>query len=309
VVDDSELIVYSGEQGIPYSKGLMAQSLMASGVSPERAYVVAAAVGRELGRAGDASVTLERLETIARGALGDDEGRKLVARMRQWQTLSRLDRPLIILIGGATGVGKSTLATQLAHRLGITRVASTDTVRQVMRAFFAADLMPEIHCASFEARDSVRIPLPKTTDFDKAGFIDQTKSVAVGVNAIIERAVTEGQRTIVEGVHVVPGFLDRSRWGHALVLEFVLEVSDRDHHRSHFYAREWETDGVRAMRHYLRNLPRIRKIQKYIVAQAVKENVTIIDNDNIDVTVKTVMEHVLDAVGDERRPAVRSIGR
>jgi 2-phosphoglycerate kinase len=207
-------------------------------------------------------------------------------------------------VGGTTGVGKSTLATQIAHRLGITRVVSTDTVRQVMRAFFAPDLMPEIQYSSFEAAAGVRIPLPDWSDADEAGFIEQAKSIAVGVNAVVDRAITEGQRTIIEGVHIVPGFLDRSRWSQAVVVEVVLAITDEERHRSHFYVREWETDGIRPLRRYLQSFAKIRKIQDYILTQAAKQGVPALENESIDKTVKSVMTGVLDAVSACPRPTV-----
>ena len=59
--------------------------------------------------------------------------------------------PLVLLVGGATGTGKSTVATEVAHRLGITRVTSTDFIRQTIRAFFSETRMPSVHYSSFEA--------------------------------------------------------------------------------------------------------------------------------------------------------------
>lgn len=306
--DSDNLLVVTQDAGLPFSKGLMAQALMATGLSPERAYKVASAVDRDLRDKGSESVTLASLERIACATLGDDEGRALLGRVRQWQQFTRLERPLIVLIGGTTGVGKSTLATQVAHRLGITRVASTDMVRQVMRAFFADDLMPEIHCSSFDAASAVRIPLPRTADLDRAGFIEQTKSVAVGVNAIVKRALLENQHTIVEGVHIVPGFLDRTGWDQAVVLQLVLKVDDPEAHRGHFTVREWQTGANRPLRRYVQNFQRIRKIQKYILSQAAKQGVTVLDNRSIDVTVKAVMAEVLDAVSEYPRPAVVRVG-
>ena len=44
MVDDSDLVIVDQEGNLPFSKGLMAQSLMATGLPPERAYNVAAAV-------------------------------------------------------------------------------------------------------------------------------------------------------------------------------------------------------------------------------------------------------------------------
>ena len=303
VNDDVEMVVVTRDPSLPYSKGLMAQALMATGLSPERAYQIASAVGERLHDSLRGTITLQGLEEIATSVLGDDDGKATIARFRKWQNLTRLAQPLVILVGGTTGVGKSTLATQVAHRLGISRVVSTDTVRQVMRAFFAPDLMPEIQFSSFEAAGGVRIPLPDWSDADEAGFIEQAKSIAVGINAVVDRAITEGQRTIIEGVHIVPGFLDRSRWSQAVVVEVVLAIRDAERHRSHFYVREWETDGIRPLRRYIQGFAKIRKVQDYILAQADKQGVAVLENDSIDRTVKAVMATVLDAVSEHSQPA------
>ncbi len=64
----------------------------------------------------------------------------------------------------------------------------------------------------------VRVPVPRETDLSKVGFIEQTKAVSVGIEALVARGIDEAQRMVVEGVHIVPGFLDQSRWREALVL-------------------------------------------------------------------------------------------
>jgi len=69
----------------------------------------------------------DRLELILQGALGDEDGRNAMRRLRRFQDLYELDLPIILLVGGATGTGKSTVATDVAYRLGITRVTSTDS--------------------------------------------------------------------------------------------------------------------------------------------------------------------------------------
>ena len=81
-----------------------------------------------------------------------------VRQLRRFRDLQELDLPVILLVGGGTGTGKSTVATEVAYRLGITRVTSTDFVRQTMRAFFAKEFMPSIHYSSFEAGLGLRRP-------------------------------------------------------------------------------------------------------------------------------------------------------
>ncbi len=274
---------------------------MATGLRPEHAYDVAAAMERRLRRGGRAALTLADLSAVSYRALGQREGETLIERFRQWQTLRHLEAPLIVLIGGATGVGKSTLATQLAARLGITRVVSTDMVRQVMRAFFAVELMPAIHFSSFDAASAVRVTLPRETDLSKVGFIEQTKAVTVGIEALIERGITEGKNPmVVEGVHILPGILERSRWQQAVVVEMVLAVKDRDAHRAHFTVREWETGGVRPLQRYVDHFAQIRRIQKYIISRAERYDVPVIDNTGMDDVLSDVLGMVLRRVEEHQ---------
>src|SRR6185503_6884115 len=94
-----------------------------------------------------------------------------------------------LLIGGTTGVGKSTLATQLATRLGIVRVVATDAIREVMRALFSHELMPTLHASSFEAGSVLREPPSK--DEVVVGFRAQGGALAGRAHALRERADIE----------------------------------------------------------------------------------------------------------------------
>ncbi len=291
-----DLQIVSREFGLPYSKGLMAQSIMATGLPPERAYHVAREIEQHLIDSGEANITIFRLREIAQQVLGEEEGHRFTERYRLWRLLGELEKPMIILIGGATGVGKSTLAQQVAHRLGVTRLTSTDSIRQVMRACFSKDLMPSIHYSSFEAGQVVRAADKRGADRDISGYVSQIEKVSVGVNAIIERAIKEGTRMVVEGAHIVPGFLKEKLWQDAIVIQVLMVVQDVDRHRGHFYVRDQETDGVRSLSKYMANLEKIRRVQVFLIERAKEAGVPVIDNHSIDDTVKVMMGIVLDAV-------------
>ena len=135
----------------PYSKGLMARALMRAGVSAVRAHEIARRVEKDLFDRKQDTLGMDRLQELAVEVLGEEEGEKAAGRLRRYRDLEELDMPIIVLIGGATGTGKSTVATEVAYRLGITRVTSTDFVRQTLRAFFSPEFLPSIHYSSFEA--------------------------------------------------------------------------------------------------------------------------------------------------------------
>ena len=208
------------------------------------------------------------------------------------EALRELEMPLIVLVGGATGTGKSTVATEVAHRLGITRVTSTDVVRQTMRAFFSREFMPSIHYSSFEAGAAVRVPEDETADPTLLGFLEQTRNVLVGVKAVISRAIEEGYSLVLEGVHLVPGSISTSIRG-AVVCHCLLAIEDDEEHANHFWSRDAASEGLRPFEKNLAALPEIRRIQNYLVARAGKAGIPVIDNPSVDTAVDGVIELVL----------------
>jgi 2-phosphoglycerate kinase len=210
--------------------------------------------------------------------------------------LKSLGVPLIVLVGGTTGTGKSTLATEIAYRLGITRVTSTDFVRQTMRAFFSHDFMPSIHYSSFDAGSAFSSG-DDTADPMLAGFLDQCRNVLVGVGASIERALQEGWSMVLEGVHLVPGMLPLD-YGEALVVQCVLAIEDEAEHAGHFWIRDASTDGLRPVRKYLDRLSDIRRLQEFIVARAERAGVPVIENGENRDGADALIDLVLRAAAD-----------
>jgi 2-phosphoglycerate kinase len=278
----------------------MARALIAAGVPADRAYGLARRVEVDLAERGERTVDLERLRVLAQETLGEEEGERAVTRLQRLAELQRVDVPIIVLIGGSTGTGKSMLAAEVAHRLGITRVASTDFIRQTMRAFFSREFMPTIHYSSFEAGAAVDGDV--TGDPTIVGFVDQCQHVCVGVQAAIERALTEGWSMVLEGVHLVPGLLPASLEG-ALIIHVVVEIADEDVHRVHFLVRDATTGGIRAMEKYLDHLVDIRRIQAYVVGRARREGVTVVENANVERTIDRVIELVMESAERMRQTA------
>ncbi len=264
------IVISDEEHQLPYSKGLMAASIMATGLAPARAFHVAERVEERLHDTGVLSVTRAELVDLTQQVLVEEVGDRYAESFAKWQVATRLDRPLVILIGGATGVGKSTIATQLAAWLGLTRIIPTDAIREVMRAMFSDDMIPTLHASSFEAeRHASRSPLPRSADPAIIGFREQSVAVMVGVRALVRRAIMERTDLILEGAHIAPGFLDLSEFEGAVVVPFVVTVDDEELHRSHFILRAHESRG-RASDRYLQHFDNIRKIQRYVKSLAME---------------------------------------
>jgi 2-phosphoglycerate kinase len=291
------------EPGLPYSKGLMASQVMVTGLPPHRAYEVAEAIEARLLDEGRMSVTSPELADLALEVIDELAGQRYATNFVRWRDLEGLDVPLVILIGGATGVGKSTIATQLAARLGIVRVVGTDAIREVMRAMFSAELMPTLHVSSFQSDGALREPT-RRSDALVAGFREQTAAVSVGIDALIERAAAEGTSVVVEGPHVVPGFFDLDRYGDRILpVPVVVEVDDEGRHLNHFPARE---TGPRPADRYIANFENIRKLQRYIKSQALSHGVPVVSNHSFDQALSSLIDLVMERATERAARTGRS---
>ena len=82
-----ETVVVHRGHGLPYSKGLMSQTLSATGLSPQRAFELARQIEDRLAERGEAEIDLAGLRALAEEVLRDAEGE--VARA----PLPRLEPP------------------------------------------------------------------------------------------------------------------------------------------------------------------------------------------------------------------------
>jgi 2,3-bisphosphoglycerate-independent phosphoglycerate mutase len=277
-------VVYDGEQSQPFSRGLLARSLMAAGLDTDRAYRIAIEVHSELQRDG--------LETIGNTELGRRigahlerrEGRPTAARYRTMRRVGKLPRPLVLYLGGATGTGKSSLAVELAPLLRIYQINATDTIRQVMRMVFSPAILPGLHRSSFEGgSDLVAAADAGSTAGDGPvaspvlrAFEEQATRVCVGVRAVVERAMAENMSVVIEGVHLVPPLVPfPDLEGGAYQVMLMLSTLDEEVHRSRFLRRGGL--GGRQAAHYLEHLRPIREIQDYLLVQAEHHDIAVLD--------------------------------
>jgi 2-phosphoglycerate kinase len=279
------------DSGFAYVKGLMAPWLMTTGLPPDRAWDLARRVEDHLAAGGRRHVSIDELRALAHEVLGDHEGDETAERLRQWHRFERLGRPLVVLLGGATGVGKSTVATQLAHQLGITRVSSTDFIREVLRSVVPDAIAPELSRSSYE--------LDQGRSHDgaqpHAEFERQAQQVLVGVHAEIGRAAREGMSLILEGIHLFPGLVDLQA-PERLVVHVVLSVDGEVDHAERFTLRAGSSSRPAAR--YDDGLEAIRQLQDHLVATARRTGVPVVENRQEEETVGRVLDRIFAAVDD-----------
>jgi 2-phosphoglycerate kinase len=291
--------VGSADECSPFSKGTLSQSLLAASIEPNDAFDVAREIELEFLRQGTERIARKQLRIVAYEKLLQRFGPKTAARYLVWRKFQEPEKPVIILLGGTSGAGKTSLALEVARRLGISRVLSTDAIRQVMRIMLSPELIPAIHSSSFAAHLTLAAPGglgDEEEDPVVQGFMAQASVVSVGVRAMIDRAIEENASLVLDGVTLVPGLLDLDRYADvAHVIYLVVARLDEDSFRSNFLkrgSRQSRRDGDR----YVENLEAILKIQNHFLELADLHEVPIVDNITVDGSVLLVMRHVVETL-------------
>lgn len=308
VSQDFELSVVDdvGEgRGLPFSRGILTQSLMAIGLGPERSHGYAKRIEEVLWGRGSVRVPRSVVRNEVRRLLTEVAGEEYARRYEIMRAVRSSERPIVVVIGGTAGVGKSLIAAELAYRLGIARVVSTDSVREALRSLISAELSPVLHASSYTAWRAELLPSERSLVKPKRkrvlrGFQTQVMQLATAVDAIIERHLVEATSLVIEGIHLAPGLSPRlGDVDDAVVVQLMLAVSDEEDHRENFGRREQGTFVRRPSAGYLEHFAEIRMLQGYLLRQAEREGVSVIETSATDRAVDRAVEAVLDVVKAE----------
>lgn len=290
---------------LPYSRGILAQSLMAVGVSPDLSHNIAKRVETALYTMDAPIVEREVVRKQVVRLLEREAGDEFALRYQMMREARRRDKPLILLFGGAPGVGKSALSSEVGYRLGITRLVSTDSIRQALRSLIGPELSPVLHASTYEAWRTELLPSESRNARPERlrvlrGYLAQVNQLKPAVTAILERNVIEATSMVMEGVQLLPGTAPAGEFHDATVIHIVLMVEDEDDHLRHFAAREGQTRSRRAQRHYIDRFTEIRMLQSYICEQARAAGVLVAEASDFDRAVERCVDHVLDVLMKEQ---------
>ena len=213
-------------------------------------------------------------------------GAAVAHRWLVWRDFIKSGKPLIFLIGGTAGCGKSTTATMLASRLDIVRTQSTDMLREVMRIMMPKQLMPVLHTSSFTAWTALPGQSEAVNEVSDTllinGYRSQADLLAVAIEAVIQRALREQVSLILEGVHIHPAVVEKlAKNNDAIVIPIMLGVLKRKQLQRRIHGRGTDVPQRRGDR-YLKYFDEIWRLQSYLLSEADHANIPIVANSNRD---------------------------
>lgn len=213
-----------------------------------------------------------------------------------------LKRPLahlIILIGGTSGSGKSTVASEVRTLLSVNeepQLLASDEIRDEMRHSY-----PKSHLiwrSTYNVADVLYDGSAESKKRVLEGFEAQASlvkaRVAKSINPPLRRSI------VIEGVHITASFVAQINVEHpSIVIPFFLRVPDPVEHRHRFEKRGPKTAPSitpvsNASEKYFHYFDNIRCISDYITQDAEQCGYDVVDNDDLESVLCTVLRRIVD---------------
>jgi 2-phosphoglycerate kinase len=295
--DEPAILVHTPTRSEPFSVGLLAHSLECCAIESGTALDGARKVYASLQKTGHREINHKTLRKLIYLCLKEHCSEVSANRYLSWRRFENSGDPLILLIGGVTGCGKSTISSEVAYRMDIGRIQSTDMMREIIRAYLTPEAVPTLGYSSFEAWRGLAAPVDDQTGENEnpviAGFLSQFVTMKPALGAAISRAVKERHDLIIEGVHIAPSMLDlEEAQKNALVVSLMLATMEKAALEKQLKRRGREKSGRQASR-YLKHIDDIWELQSYLLSEADNAGVPIITNWHIDTTVREVLNLVM----------------
>ncbi len=197
-------------------------------------------------------------------------------------------KPYVILIGSASGIGKSTIASELAKQLNIKHLIESDFIRAVVRGIIGKEYAPALHSSSYDAYKNLRNKsnYESYEDLVSAGFDEHASYVIPALEKIIQRAITDFDDIIIEGVHLVPGLIDIDQFKEYAEIYFFILSSDEESHKERFVKRAIQIHrGGKQLDFFNEN----RIIHNHLLNEAQKNNVNLIKTESIEKSTEEIL--------------------
>ncbi|MFV9616689.1 MAG: hypothetical protein ACNYZG_12080 [Gammaproteobacteria bacterium] len=288
-----DIIVHTPFRSSAFSVGILSHSLEACSINPETALIGASKVLATIRKTGHREIDHKSLRRLIYRCLRDHCSEKSADKYLAWRRFQNSDIPLIIMLGGATGTGKSTIAAELAYRLDIAGIQSTDMMREVIRSYLSHQVTPTLQYSSFEAWRGLPPSHTATQrgESDKVitGFLAQLSSMKPAIETTIERALYEHEHLMLEGVHIVPGEFDlRDVEKEAVCMQFMLVTQDKKSLTKQL--RKHMRDPGQHLDTEHEYINEIWQLQSWLLEAADREDINIIPNLNVEDTVREILE-------------------
>ena len=198
-----------------------------------------------------------------------------------------MNHPKIVLIGGIPGVGKTSIAGEIAKALDIDIVLSGDYLREFIRPFGDYAKFSVMSRSVYNAWTSFG---ERNRENIVSGFLAQSEVMNAGISAIIRRAVGNGEDMVIEQLHFVPSQLGKELINQ--IIPIYLYIHDIDIHRDRLKERVNFTHANSPGERLADQLDTYRFMMDYSLEESRSYGIRIFESSDYGKTLKDVLAFV-----------------
>ncbi len=198
-----------------------------------------------------------------------------------------MNHPKIVLIGGIPGVGKTSIAGEIAKALDIDIVLSGDYLREFIRPFGDYAKFSVMSKSVYDAWTSFG---DRNRENIVSGFLAQSEVMNAGISAIIRRAVGNGEDMVIEQLHFVPSQLGKELINQ--IIPIYLYIHDIDIHRDRLKERVNFTHANSPGERLADQLDTYRFMMDYSLDESRSYGIKIFESSDYRKTLKDVLAFV-----------------
>ncbi|NHJ47867.1 MAG: AAA family ATPase [Asgard group archaeon] len=202
--------------------------------------------------------------------------------------------PIIPVIVGMPGVGKTAIAKELSVALNIGIVIGGDSLRSALRKFI---LDKEKDVFNSSIYDTWKVFGEKSTKTIIQGFEAQAKIMNQAIQRIIaDRGFRDGESMIIEYLHFLPFQFDSEVIKHPSFMPLVLKITDEEIYSKRIMERSkyshLRNDGERL----LSKMDIYLAMQEHLCKEAKKNDIKIINIDNFEDGFDKSLDYIIDRI-------------